>query len=388
MTNNSQIDKPICTVLLITYNHEPYVAKCIESVLSQKTTYPYIIKIFDDASTDKSSEIILKYAAKYPQKIKAYISPKNIGAQANIWQAYKSVDTKYFILTETDDYWCDNKKLQLQIEALEHHTDCSFCCTNNIVKVIEDKYLKFKDGKPEIAPDRFNKQIISFADIDKMPSGFLTHISTRLVRTSCINLDSLKYKETFLFDASQFFYLIIQGNMYWIDKICSVYVKTGTGTWSSAGAATRIGTYLTAMSQLNEDTNYKIWKKIIQQINLVGNYWVNLDNQLYNQHSISNSSNPNSVPQNLSHTNKIKSRYYFLGIPLFKSVQISQISALQYATIKKKIYIFGVPCLKLVNKNNITIKYYLFGIATFGYKYLNNLKTISLFGLPILKIKY
>lgn len=378
----------ICTVLLITYNHAPYIKRCIDNVLSQNTQYKYIIKIFDDASTDGSSEIILKYAAKYPQKIKAYISSQNIGAQANIWRAYKSVDTKYFILTETDDYWCDNKKLQLQIEALEQHPDCSFCCTNNIVKVIEDQYLKFKDGKPEIAPDRFNKPIISFADIDKMPGGFLTHISTRLVRKSCVNLDKLKHKETFLFDVSQFFYLIIQGNMYWIDKICSVYVKTGRGTWSSAGAGTRMGAYLTAMSQLNEDTNYKIWKTIIQQINLVGNYWVNLDNQLYNKHSISSSNKQNSTSQSISHTDKVKNRYYFLGIPLCKSVQISQRAAPQYTTIKKKLYILGLPCLKSVNQNKMTIKYYVFGISVFSYKFFNNIKTISLFGFPILKIKY
>ena len=61
--------KYICTVLLISYNHERYIRTAIESVLSQKTKYKYKIHIFDDASTDKSTEIAKEYANKYPGKI-------------------------------------------------------------------------------------------------------------------------------------------------------------------------------------------------------------------------------------------------------------------------------------------------------------------------------
>ncbi|HBO59266.1 MAG TPA: glycosyl transferase family 2, partial [Alphaproteobacteria bacterium] len=127
-------ENPICTVLLITYNHAPYVAQCIDSVLSQKTKYPFIIKIFDDASTDGSSDIIRAYAVKYPDKIEVHVAQSNQRAQANIWNAYACVDTKYCCLTETDDYWCDDERLELQISALEEHPECSFCGGNTIIK--------------------------------------------------------------------------------------------------------------------------------------------------------------------------------------------------------------------------------------------------------------
>ena len=39
----------ICTVLLISYNHEKYITRALDSILTQKTKYNYIIKIFDDA---------------------------------------------------------------------------------------------------------------------------------------------------------------------------------------------------------------------------------------------------------------------------------------------------------------------------------------------------
>ena len=51
-------DQCICTVLLISYNHEPYIRLAIESVLSQKTKYKFKVHIFDDASTDGTQQIL------------------------------------------------------------------------------------------------------------------------------------------------------------------------------------------------------------------------------------------------------------------------------------------------------------------------------------------
>ena len=95
----------ICTVLLITYNHAPYIRKAIDSVLKQKTQYNFIIYIFDDASTDGTTDIVKEYANKYPNKIIPFIAQNNQGATINIYNAYKSVKTKYCALLECDDYW-------------------------------------------------------------------------------------------------------------------------------------------------------------------------------------------------------------------------------------------------------------------------------------------
>ena len=279
ITNKKKTNNNICTVLLLSYNHAPYISKCIESVLSQKTQYPFIIKIFDDASTDGTQDIIREYAKKYPNLIEAHISETNQGAQMNIWKAYKSVDTKYYILTETDDYWCDNLRLEMQINALEKHPDCSFCSTNTLIKVIEDKYLPFFNNRKQISNNIFKKKIINFDYINKKKAGFFTHLSSRVVRSSCMELDKIKNKESYAFDAAQFFYLLTKGNMYWIDKISSVYVKTGKGISTSASAEKRINMFVRAMTDLNEDTDYKIWGKIAQQIHLNRCYWTTLESR-------------------------------------------------------------------------------------------------------------
>lgn len=49
------------SVLIATYNHEKYIAKTIESALNQKTNFDYEIVIHDDASTDRTQQIIREY---------------------------------------------------------------------------------------------------------------------------------------------------------------------------------------------------------------------------------------------------------------------------------------------------------------------------------------
>ena len=360
-------EEAICTVLLFSYNHENTISKCIESVLKQKTNYKFIIKIFDDASTDSTVSIIRKFEKKYRGKVFGCVAKQNRGAQTNIWEAITSVKTKYFIITETDDYWCDEKKLQLQIDALEMNGNCSFCCTNSMTKVISDKYLSHRDGTKEIADGIFNKPVISFNDIDKLQCGFLTHISTRLVRTSSIDFQKLKNKETVLFDAAQFFYLITKGNMYWIDKICSVYVKTGKGTCSSASSGTRMQAYWRAMVDMNEDTDCVIWRKVAQQLSFVSTVWLRLDKEAQ-----TSTPAPVTVPIPISNIPQLNkdcengkaetTTYSFLGISVIKILDTKS---------KHVIYFCGVPIYKIRYYQELN-KIYVFGVRVFTSKSLSN----------------
>lgn len=58
------------TIRCLTYNHEKYIADAIESFLMQKVSFKYEIIIHDDASTDRTAEIIKEYEMKYPDIIK------------------------------------------------------------------------------------------------------------------------------------------------------------------------------------------------------------------------------------------------------------------------------------------------------------------------------
>ena len=60
-TDNS--DTPLVSVRCSTYNHEPYIAQALDGFLMQKTNFPFEVIVHDDASTDKTADIIRDYEA-------------------------------------------------------------------------------------------------------------------------------------------------------------------------------------------------------------------------------------------------------------------------------------------------------------------------------------
>ena len=57
---------PIVSIVCITYNHERFIRDALEGFVMQKTNFPFEILVHDDASTDKTADIIREYEAKYP----------------------------------------------------------------------------------------------------------------------------------------------------------------------------------------------------------------------------------------------------------------------------------------------------------------------------------
>lgn len=268
------MNKPICTVLLVSYTHKDYIAKAIDSVLAQKTRYNFKIHIFDDGSTDGTAEIIKEYAKKYPDKIKTFIAKKNQGAQTNIWKAYKSVNTKYCALLECDDYWCDENKLELQINALEANLQCSFC--SHQTKIINIKDLCRPKAHEQLLVKNekvLSQNIISYTDIEKEQKGYINHAGSRLIRMSCVDLDKIKYKEAFLYDNCQFYYLLLKGDMYFINEIMNCYVQTGEGRFSGISPYRRIDMHIRALNDFNSETNFVIIDRIIKDMHLFINYY-------------------------------------------------------------------------------------------------------------------
>src|SRR5450631_4532338 len=116
-------EDPIISVCLITYNHEKYIGKAIESVLQQQTLFSYELIIAEDCSTDNTREIIQDYYRKYPSVIKLVLQEKNVGPENNFIDLLSAAKGKYIAYFEGDDYWIDNKKLQRQVEFLENHPE-------------------------------------------------------------------------------------------------------------------------------------------------------------------------------------------------------------------------------------------------------------------------
>ena len=102
---NDNITVSICCV---TYNHEKYIEQALKSFLEQKVDFKYEILIHDDASTDKTADIIRKYEKLFPDIIKPIYQSVNqysIGI-TNVTQRYNfpRAKGKYIAICEGDDY--------------------------------------------------------------------------------------------------------------------------------------------------------------------------------------------------------------------------------------------------------------------------------------------
>ena len=162
--------KPLVSIVTITYNHEKYIEKCIEGVLSQIMNFPIEFIIAEDCSTDNTRAICEEYARKNPSIITLITSSENVGALANERRAIESAQGKYIALCEGDDYWTDPLKLQKQVDFLETHPDYSVCFHNRMIESKEG--ISFKDefrhfcspGEPgfELTFDLFYNHWVTF----------------------------------------------------------------------------------------------------------------------------------------------------------------------------------------------------------------------------------
>ena len=69
------------------FNHEHYLRQCLDGIVMQQTNFAFEILIHDDASTDKSVEIIKEYVDKYPHLFKPIYQKENKFSKGiSIWK--------------------------------------------------------------------------------------------------------------------------------------------------------------------------------------------------------------------------------------------------------------------------------------------------------------
>lgn len=130
---------PLVAIRCIAYNHEKYIAQALDGFVMQKTDFPFVVIVHDDASTDMTANIIREYAEKYPEIIKPIFETENQYRKSGnplgkiMTKAIDETGAKYVAYCEGDDYWINPLKLQKQVDFLESHPDYSMCFHNAIV---------------------------------------------------------------------------------------------------------------------------------------------------------------------------------------------------------------------------------------------------------------
>ena len=225
------MSKPLVSIYCTTYNHGAYIKDTIEGFLSQKTSFNYEIIIHDDASTDETADIIEAYRKENPDIIRTIIQKENQYSKG-INPFYKfilpNIRGKYIARCEGDDYWKDVNKLQLQIDYLERHPECSACVHNTEINNIELRW----PCRTRLVSNFRTECDLPFSEIVRESGSY--HFSSLVDRS-----DLYRNLPPFLFDVpkagdySLRVYLGLMGSIHYFPQIMSVYRFGVPGSWSS-----------------------------------------------------------------------------------------------------------------------------------------------------------
>lgn len=152
---------PLVSIRCFTYNQSRYITQALDGFTMQETSFPYVILVMDDASTDGEQEVIHNYIQENfdLQNISvAYEKDTNYGRlifsqhktnqncyiaafflKENHYSCNKDKmpymaewrnAVKYEAFCEGDDYWTDSHKLSKQVAYMEQHPECGLCYTD------------------------------------------------------------------------------------------------------------------------------------------------------------------------------------------------------------------------------------------------------------------
>lgn len=157
------VNNPVISVIVITYNHEKYLSQCLDNILSQNINVEYEIIIGEDCSKDKTKEICYYYKDKYPNIIKLILHETNVGLINNYLSLLNSARGKYITQISGDDYWCDNNKIQMQLDFMESNHNVGLCYTDyNYLKETTNEMKKnmFQNNN-QYRPQTYEQHLLS-----------------------------------------------------------------------------------------------------------------------------------------------------------------------------------------------------------------------------------
>jgi glycosyltransferase involved in cell wall biosynthesis len=126
--NNKAID---ASILIVSYNHGPYIQRCLSSILAQETNRTLEIVWYDDHSNDDTismGEEVLKNCRHGVFRLHAMNNrmQRKIPFLLDIIERCRG---EFVFITDGDDFWIDPKKIDSQIDALKENPGINICFT-------------------------------------------------------------------------------------------------------------------------------------------------------------------------------------------------------------------------------------------------------------------
>ncbi|MGI9296254.1 MAG: glycosyltransferase family 2 protein, partial [Pseudomonadales bacterium] len=117
------------SVSVVAFQQVDYIRQALESVLAQKTEFPFEVIVGDDASTDGTRDVLEDIRSQWPDQVQLLLHDHNLGDDglSNFMATVDACRGEYIAFLDGDDFWSAADKLQRQIDFLDAHPECAIC---------------------------------------------------------------------------------------------------------------------------------------------------------------------------------------------------------------------------------------------------------------------
>lgn len=164
-------DKPLFSIVIPTYNHEQFINRCLDSVISQ-TYSNWEAIVINNYSEDNTIELVSKYNDQCIKLINFH-NDGIIAASRNV--GIKAARGEWICFLDSDDWWVPNK-LQICFEKINENVDAIY----HDLKITRDKPVIF--GRKRIR----GRKLVDPVLIDLLVNGNCIYNSSVVVRKSLL----------------------------------------------------------------------------------------------------------------------------------------------------------------------------------------------------------
>lgn len=203
------------SVLVITYNHEKWISKCLDSILAQKCDAEFEVIVGVDKGNDMTSKIV----AGYDGRVNSIIYQENIGANQNYLNCLERCKFPLVAVCEGDDWWLDPYKLQKQLHYMSENPNCGMVFSDRVRINLEGEVV-----------EEYQHKVYTHLDVLK---GFIPSTQTVMYRKSIELCEFMRANIDFPSgDRLVAYYISLSRTIHHMKDLLAAYNSTGHGVWS------------------------------------------------------------------------------------------------------------------------------------------------------------
>ena len=214
---------------MITYNHEPFIAHSIDSILMQEVDFEVEVVIGEDCSPDRTRQIVQDYAKRFPGVVRTLLPENNVGMMRNFITTLNTAKGEFIAVLEGDDYWTDKDKLAKQVRFMRENPGCAL--SHHRVSYMQDG-IPVREFPPEARRvNRINPEELAY-------QNFIQTCSL-VFRRSALPVFHSGFAALKMGDWPLCALLAERGWIGYLDSNMAHYRLHPAGTWSSQSKAVR-----------------------------------------------------------------------------------------------------------------------------------------------------